>query len=313
MKNPLVDGYEAEDIGKQVAKILKDLGNPEPPLRLEDVRELLKIDREYYTTTEDSILREGKHRVRMAGRWLTKTFTYLYQIVKKAGLSALWLPEKRLVLIDKTTPKLKHRWYEAHEITHGITPWHQKFLLGDSKQELSPACHEQIESEANFGAGQLLFMQERFVEEAMALPPTMESIKLLKTAFGNTWTSTLWRFVEEYRGPEPLVGIVSVHPIRLHKDFDPSNPCRYVIQSPAFRERFSAVTESTLFSILQSYCGRQRGGPLGSSDVLLTDDNADRHVFQFETSSNTYEALTLGIHKNRVPVSSALPQELVTV
>ncbi len=40
MKNIFVHGHEAEDIEEQVSKILRGLGNPEPPLSMEDVREL---------------------------------------------------------------------------------------------------------------------------------------------------------------------------------------------------------------------------------------------------------------------------------
>jgi len=36
-------------------------------------------------------------------------------------------------------------------------------MLGDNKQTLTPACHEQIENEANFAAGQMLFFQQAFV------------------------------------------------------------------------------------------------------------------------------------------------------
>ncbi len=41
MKNTIVDGHEAEDIETQVSTILRGLGNPEPPVSLSDVRELL--------------------------------------------------------------------------------------------------------------------------------------------------------------------------------------------------------------------------------------------------------------------------------
>jgi len=40
MKNPTIDHDEAEDIRVIVRKILRGLGNPEPPIRLEQVREL---------------------------------------------------------------------------------------------------------------------------------------------------------------------------------------------------------------------------------------------------------------------------------
>jgi hypothetical protein len=42
--NAFLTDSEASDIDQQVAKVLRGLDNPEPPLRLEDVRELLELD-----------------------------------------------------------------------------------------------------------------------------------------------------------------------------------------------------------------------------------------------------------------------------
>lgn len=41
---PNIDDYERGDINEHIARPLRDLGNPEPPLRLEVVRELQKLD-----------------------------------------------------------------------------------------------------------------------------------------------------------------------------------------------------------------------------------------------------------------------------
>lgn len=49
MKSKFLDEETAADIDGQVAKIICGLGNPEPPLDLAQVRELLKLDRAYYS------------------------------------------------------------------------------------------------------------------------------------------------------------------------------------------------------------------------------------------------------------------------
>jgi hypothetical protein len=51
-----------------------------------------------------------------------------------------------------------------------------------------------------------------------------------------------------------------------------------------------------MFKAVASYCGAQTGGPLGSSEMILTDDNGDQHRFYFETFFNRYDALTLGVY-----------------
>lgn len=56
------------------------------------------------------------------------------------------------------------------------------------------------------------------------------------------------------------------------------------------------MPEKDVFAAVAGYCGSQRGGPLGASELILTDDNGDQHRFYFETFFNRYDALTLGIY-----------------
>jgi hypothetical protein len=56
VKNVSLGHRTIADIDGQVTKVLRGLGNPEPPVDLRLVRELLKLDRGYYSTTDDSLL-----------------------------------------------------------------------------------------------------------------------------------------------------------------------------------------------------------------------------------------------------------------
>lgn len=305
MRTPLVSGHEASDIQHQVSRLLRDLDDPEPPLSLEMVRDWLELDLQYYSTDDHTFVRDVVHKLKVAGKQILRRPTLLLDAIRKASLRALWLPDRKRILIDEELPKLKHRWAEGHEIGHVLIPWHAEFLLGDSEAELSRSCYAQIEAEANFACGQLLFLQDRFVEEANSLPLKFDSVKTLKGRFGNTQTSTLWRLVEEYRGAKALVGIISVHPRRHDDEFDPDEPCRYVIESRKFRSQFTGVSEIELFRAMQGYCGWQRGGPLGTDEVVLRDDNGHDHIFRFETFFNGYEALTIGVQLRKLSTSTS--------
>jgi len=309
MKSVRIGDKERAEINTQVEKVLRGLGNPEPPLRLEDVRELLRLDRQYYSSTDDSVLREFVSKVKVGAKQLLLRPTLLLDVVKKASLSALWVPDRQRILIDKELPLLKHRWAETHEISHSITEWHKLFLFGDSAKELNPACHEQLEAEANYGAGQLLFMRDRFVAEARDMQMTLASIKSLSGRFGNTITSTLWRYVEQMGELLPMAGLVTPHPHRLPDGHNPSSPCKYFIQSPAFRSRFGSVSEIQMFEALQGYCRNAGGGPLGCEEVLLLDVNGDSHFFRFETFFNRHEALTLAYYIRKHSTVVTLPIE----
>jgi len=302
VKNPQLGPRTVTDIETQVTKVLRGLGNPAPPLDLRVVRDLLKLDREYYSTTDDGILRETISRLKIAGLQVLKRPTILGDVVRRLSLKALYLPDQKRILLDKTLPVLKHRWNEAHEIGHDIIPWHEGMMLGDSEQTLTPTCHAQMEAEANYAAGQILFLAGRFPDEANSSQPSLDVIRRLSKDFGNTLTSTLWRFVEQSHVDTPMVAIVSghPHPAKRKLDFNPADPCRYCVQSPAFALRFGVATEIALFQAIASYSGPQRGGSLGQRDVTLTDVNGDPHVFRFETFFNGHEALTLAVWVRRI-------------
>jgi len=295
VKNQFLRNATASDIDEQVEKILRGLGHPEPPLRLEEVRELLNLDRQFYTTNDTGVLAETFSRLTVAGKQVLARPMLLVDAIKKWEFKALYLPDRKRILIDEAVPAPKIRWIEGHEITHGILPWHAELMLGDTEQTLRPLCHEQLEGEANFGAGRLLFLRERFGIEARDMPLDITSVQKLGRTFGNTLTSTLWRLVESVHAEKLVFGAITCHPHPLHRpaDFDPADPCRYFVRSPTFAQQFSCVSEIEVFDAIASYCQARRGGPLGGAQMPIVDDNGDRHEFIFETFFNHYEALTI--------------------
>jgi hypothetical protein len=296
LKNLFLSKKTANDIDQQVSKVINGLGNPPPPLDLRLVRELLRLDRQYYTTSATSVLAERISRLKVAGKQVIERPTLLLDAIKKLDLKALYLPDRKRILLDANLPQLKHRWNEAHEIGHSIIEWHVDSMLGDNQITLKPECQEKIEAEANYAAGQLLFLQEAFLKIAMDSQTSIKSVLKIKEVFGNTITSTMWRYIENVHPELPVVGMISGHPNPAYRkpDFNPRKPCRYIIQSPAFAAHFSSVSEAPLFQEVAGYCGYQRRGYLGESEIVLSDDNGERHVFCFETFFNTYDALTLG-------------------
>jgi hypothetical protein len=301
MKNFIIGARETSDIDAVVAKTLRGLGNPEPPLDLVDVRVLRELDVRYFSTADDSALREMASRIRVASKQLAMRPRLLLDVVRKAELSALWLPDRMRILIDADVHPLRHRWLEAHEHGHQMCEWHGRYAYGDDVDTLDPACRHATEAEANYAGGQLIFLAGRFLDEANDLPICFDSIHELKKTFGNTISSTLWRFVEEAHSETPMVGIISANPHRPPKDFDPAVPCKHVIESPSFREGFGNSTELSLFGIVTSYCRRARGGPLGEKTTILTDCTGEPHEFHFESFSNRHAVLTLARHIRQLP------------
>ncbi len=303
MKNAAIDVLAARDIRSQVDKVLRGLGNPEPPINLLEVRELLKLDVQYYSGVNDGPLREMISKVKVGAKQLLMRPSLILDVVRKAQLRALWLPDRRRILIDETIPELKKRHAEAHEIVHCITPHHESFLLGDDRETLSPSFHEELEGEANYGASQLLFMRGGFTELARDLPQRFDSVEKLSKVFGNTLTMTLWRFVEDTPPDQATFGMITCHPWYLPEDVDEAGPCRHFIESAGFRGQFGNVTEAGAFQAMKSYATRARGGPLGEAEVVFKSRTGESHRFRMESFSNRYEVLTLGIHLGPVLTS----------
>ena len=296
LRNVILSAATAADINIRIDKVLKGLGNPEPPLRLEDVRELLRLDRGYYSTADDSFLQEMISKLKVAGVQVLERPNLLLEAVKKFDLRALYLPDRKRILLDRSQPAPKLRWNEAHEIGHSLIPWHEDLMLGDNEHSLAPACHAQIEAEANFAAGQLLFLRDKFTSASKDTVPSLHSILALKGHFGNTITTTFWRFVEESHSHIPMLGMIGPHPKRQLLGVGAVSPFKYLIESPAFKTMFPSVSARELHKVISSYCGVQKSGPLGTAEVILLDKNGERHLFVFESFSNTYDCLSLATY-----------------
>jgi Zn-dependent peptidase ImmA (M78 family) len=299
LRNAYLSDRTAADINARVAKVLRGLGNPEPPLELELVRDLLKLDRKFYSSNDDSAAREFVHKLKMAGKQLVLRPTLIWDVVKKFDLKALYLPDRKRILMDSTLPLIKQRWGEAHEIGHSIIDWHELFMHGDDKLTLSPSCHAQLEGEANFAAGRLLFLGDRLVRELNEQAPSIRVVQSLGKTFGNSMTATLWRVVEHLG--VPAIGLVTDHPTRPAAASNAAESCRYFIRSRTFERQFGKLTEIELFAVVRGYCGFRMRGPLGEGEVSLRDDNGVDHIFFLETFFNGHEALTLGMYRSPRP------------
>lgn len=298
MRNAFLDARTARDIDAVVAKILKGLGNPEPPLNLDEVRALQNLDRQYYSSIEDGPLREYISKAYIGAKQVFLRPTLILEVVRKRSLKALYLPDRKRILIDSSEPELKWRWNEAHEIIHSGVPWHQEAMFGDTEVTLSPACHEQIEAQANFGAGRLLFLQDQLRDFITHSEPNFALVQAIKKHYGNTLTSSLWRLIEAL--DVPALGIVGPPPWQANPAG--ASPCRYFIRSAKFIEQFANVAEDQAHALLRSCATRKRGGPIADDDVELMDDRGQGHNFHLESFFNRHEVLTMLTQKSVRPI-----------
>ena len=298
-KNIIIRPKTLEAIDTRVERVLNDLGNPQPPLDLRQVFELLDLDRGYYTADDPGLARKVISRIWVGTQQVLKRPELIIDIAKKLDLRGFYLPDQKRILIDRAQPEPKHRWLEAHEIGHSLLPWHNDVMFGDNSYTLLPECHHSIEAEANFAAGRLLFLRDKFSTRTLDYEPSINSVKDLKPQFGNSYTTTFWRCIEAWGQKVPIVGLITghPHPSRRSIDFDSTEPCRYFIQSAAFAGMFSKITEQSVYQIIEEYSCAAKGGVLGQGEYFLIDDNGNEHSFYFETFSFYWDVLTLGVYR----------------
>ncbi|WP_299695338.1 hypothetical protein [uncultured Tateyamaria sp.] len=290
----LIELYAAKDIDESVARILRDLGNPEPPLRLEDVCELLKLDLSYYSKSDLDLLDEISHRTVMAGNTILTNAKRMWDVVTKAGLRGLLIPSQRQIFIDDKVPTLKERFLIGHEIAHDFIEWHRDLMMGDNEHSISPQCHHTMEAEANYGSRRLIFLGDRFADEWRDQSTfDWKKAAAVGKVFGNTITTTLWEIVNSCPSNLPALGMISVHP--HHPGFCSragNGNVAYFFGSDAFNNQFANVGKEDVFRELRQYVEFKKRGPLGEGVQVLSDVNGEPFEFQFSTFCNGYDVLT---------------------
>lgn len=299
---PIIGDFERRDIHEHMARLLRDLGNPEPPLRLEQVRALQKLDLTYYSKADLSLLDEIAHRARMAGNDITTTAKRMVDVIKKYGLRGMLMSKEgdKRIFIDDEVAKLKQRFLIAHEITHDVLPWHRSLLLGDNESTLNPTFHQTMEAEANYGGRHLLFLGGRFRPEAMDCSFEWKTIDQLCKRYGNTLTTTLWQMVCERDPNTPVFGAVSRHP--YHPDICEkagNDNVAYFPRSRAFVAQFQGITTEIAYAAIRQHATTRKRGPVGEGESIFYDANGEPHVFRLFSFSNTYDLLTYGIYMRK--------------
>jgi len=162
MPELILKGSVEQKIEKHCERLHNDLGNPKPPVCLDAIRDLLRLDKTFYSLEDPSFLDHVFHVFSIAGKQVISQPTRLLAAWQQWNIKTLWIPDVRRILLDDSIVEKKKRWTATHEIGHSILPWHEAYLHGDPEPSLSVSCKVQLESEANYAAGQILFPTKTF-------------------------------------------------------------------------------------------------------------------------------------------------------
>lgn len=277
-----------KEIDKSISRVLKDAGIRQPPVKIEDILECIEIHRNFYDLDDPSLLQRCFHKIKVGG-------VRIKQLTKKINLSALWMPDKKLILVDKSLPAVKQEWASYHDATHKILKWHRPFFLGDTAQTLDPDFQGELENEANYGASALMFGGKIFTRDGLDTVPEWSSIESLKKLHKKSLVTTLRRYVE-FTHDIPMLMMIST-PWWLDVPPDQANPWRHLVYSPNFLRRFGEINHESLFNIINSNIEKRRGGIVGTFEFCIKDRDHNRKEFKAECFFNSYYILTLAVHK----------------
>jgi hypothetical protein len=280
------------EIERIAAATLRDAGLTEPPMSIERLLEHVQLHRDYYDLSNPGFLDRAKHKLRIQGRKLV-------EILNKVRLKAVLLFDESRICIDESLPKIKHPWASCHETGHRILTWHKPFFFGDTAETLDPAYQADLEEEANYAAGRLLFLGDRFTQEASDVPPTIVGVKSLAKLYRASLTTTLRRYVEQ--GPDIAMAMLVSTPSWSEHPDDQPHRWRQFVQSARFEQLFPEMSADALRVLVDSNSQHRRGGIVAHFGFGLIDARGEHHELQAWTFHNQHYLLTLCVEERRFP------------
>jgi hypothetical protein len=164
----------------------------------------------------------------------SKASGFLYKAMKKV-LGFLDRRTKR-IYVDPQLHDSRKTFVTYHEVMHRIIPWQHIEYTEDDDLTLNLGCDILFESEANYGAADILFQCDRYEIEARDYDVSVASALHLSGKYDASCHSSLRRFAE--RNHRPCLLLVLTPTARINADGGTSFYIPHSIPSPAFTLQF---------------------------------------------------------------------------
>jgi hypothetical protein len=279
------------EIDKIVERILRDADLRKPPIQITDVLEYLKLNRDFYSLDDPTLLRRFAHRLQIGTKKIIDV------VREKVKLAAVWLPNEKRILVDTSLPEPKQLWASFHDSVHTILPWHRDFFLGDTAQSLEHEYQDMLEAEANYGASGLMFGGDVFTAQALDTTPCWQSIEQLKKLHNKSYVTTFRRYVE-HSHDVALAGVIST-PWWKEKPEDQITCCRHFIRSQTFKREFPSVHSDQLLGSINKFTHPRKWGIAGDFTCAVENIGGDQFEFFAESFFNQHYLMTLLVPQAR--------------
>lgn len=202
--------------------------------------------------------------------------------------------KQRLIFIDRSVIAVKQTFLKLHETGHAALP-HQNTvfsLFEDSKKTLEPETSELFDREANVFASEVLFQLEKFETEAADLAFGIKTPMSLSKKYGSSVYAAVRRYVQKSQKTcavlvlnQPELKDMDGFTITLRR-FIASETFTFKFGHNCFSETFTANDEIGALVPLEKAMSRPR-------EIVLIDQNGDRHECIAEAFNNTYQVFIL--------------------
>lgn len=190
----------------------------------------------------------------------------------------------QIIYVDPLLHASRQTFTAYHEVLHRILPWQNVQYTEDDELTLSAECRNQFESEANFGAAEILFQCNSFETEARDFELSVSSVLHLADRYEASIHSTLRRFVE--RNHRPCALLVLKRTTRANPGGGVSFLISHAIPSPSFTLQFGMPFPPAFINPddeLGTIINSDADGEIG-----LLDFKGFRHPFVVELFTNQY-------------------------
>jgi hypothetical protein len=147
-----------------------------------------------------------------------------------------WVYGERIAYVDRGEASVRVHFTDAHEATHAMCPWHGPTLQVDDEDSLMGRLRKTVESEANYGAGHLIFQGGRFHRRALEEQVSIRTPLDFAREYGASKHATLHYYVEEH--PDALALLVAGRFPRWNGTL----PIWRTVESAEFLRRFGELS-----------------------------------------------------------------------
>jgi hypothetical protein len=220
--------------------------------------------------------------------FLDRTTTFFHKSLSKV----LGFLDRRseIIYIDRSIHDSRQLFVTYHEVVHKILPWQQFEFTEEDESTLSRQCKDIFESEANFGAAEILFQCERFDTEARDYNLSVKSALYLADRYDASCHATLRRFVEGNH--RPCLLLVLKPTSREYCDGRTSYFITYSIPSSPFTAEFGEPLDLKFINPSQPL-GKILNGTTGHGEIVLSNVNGFPKTCMVEMFSNNFNTFVL--------------------